>query len=102
MSGGAFPKAPPFVWLGTASRLCRWMDMPSTAIRRIAYRSEQSALDIQFVTGRVYRYFAVPQEVAEGFRRVQSKGGYFNRALRDRFEFVRLAAWDDADEPALG
>jgi hypothetical protein len=76
--------------------------MPSTAIRRIAYRPEQSALDIEFVTGRVYRYFAVPEAVAEGFRRVRSKGGYFNRALRDRFAFVRLSAWDEDgtfDEP---
>ena len=71
--------------------------MPSTAIRRIEYRPEQSALDIEFVTGRVYRYLAVPEMVAEGFRRVRSKGGYFNRALRDRFEFVRLAGWDEAD-----
>jgi hypothetical protein len=67
--------------------------MPSTAIRRIAYRPEQSVLDIEFVTGRVYRYFAVPEAVAEGFRRVRSKGGYFNRALRDRFAFVRLSGW---------
>jgi hypothetical protein len=49
--------------------------------------------DIEFVTGRVYRYFAVPEAVAEGFRRVRSKGGYFNRALRDRFAFVRLSGW---------
>ena len=72
--------------------------MPSTAIRRIEYRREQSALDIEFVTGRVYRYFAVPEAVAEGFRRVRSKGGYFNRALRDRFAFERLTGWDDEFE----
>lgn len=76
--------------------------MPSTAIRRIEYRPEQSALDIEFVTGRVYRYFAVPEAVAEGFRRVRSKGGYFNRALRDRFEFVRLAGWQEGDERDAG
>ena len=69
--------------------------MPSTAIRRIEYRREQSALDIEFVTGRVYRYFAVPEAVAEGFRQVRSKGGYFNRALRDRFAFERLTGWED-------
>lgn len=71
--------------------------MPSTAIRRIEYRPEQAALDIEFVTGRVYRYFAVPEAVAKGFRRVRSKGGYFNRALRDRFEFVRLAGWEETE-----
>ena len=71
--------------------------MPSTAIRRFAYRPAQSALDIEFVTGRVYRYFAVPEAVAERFRRARSKGSYFNLALRDRFEFVRLKGWDEGD-----
>jgi hypothetical protein len=75
--------------------------MPSTAIRRIAYRPDAGALDIEFVTGRVYRYFAVPEAVAAGFGRVRSKGGYFNRALRDRFEYVRLPGWDEADNAAV-
>lgn len=74
--------------------------MPSTAIRRIVYRPELSALDIEFVTGRVYRYLEVPEEIAAGFGRFRSKGGYFNRALRDRFEFVRLPAWGAPDNPA--
>ena len=34
--------------------------MPSTAIRRIVYRHEAEALDIEFLTGRVYRYLEVP------------------------------------------
>ena len=74
--------------------------MPSTAIRRYAYRPEAGALDIEFITGRVYRYFAVPPTVAEGFGRVRSKGGYFNRAMRNRFDFVLLAAWEDPDNLA--
>lgn len=44
--------------------------MPSTAIRRYVYRPDAGALDIEFITGRVYRYFAVPPTVAEGFSRV--------------------------------
>ena len=74
--------------------------MPSTAIRRYVYRPDAGALDIEFITGRVYRYFAVPPNVAEGFSRVRSKGGYFNRALRNRFDFVRLPGWDDPDNIA--
>jgi hypothetical protein len=35
--------------------------------------------------------------IAEGFRQVPSKGGYFSRALRDRFEFVRLGGWDESE-----
>ena len=73
--------------------------MPSTAITRFAYRPADRALDIEFVTGRVYRYSAVPEPVARGLAGARSKGGYFNRAVRDRFAYVRLPGWDDDEDP---
>ena len=74
--------------------------MPSAVIRRYVYRPDARALDIEFTAGRVYRYLAVPSAVAEGFGRVRSKGGYFNRTMRNRFDFVLLPAWDDPDDIA--
>lgn len=68
--------------------------MPSTAIARYAYRAEIGALDIEFVSGRVYRYFAVPEKVAQGLAQAGSRGGYFNRAIRDRYRFERLRSWE--------
>ena len=73
--------------------------MPSTVIRRFAYRADVAALDIEFVTGRVYRYVSVPAEVAAELAGVRSKGGYFNRAIRDRFACRRLRGWEPPDEP---
>ena len=71
--------------------------MPSTAIRRVFYRAAASELDIEFVTGRVYRYFKVPEAAAAGFARYRSKGAYFNRAVRDRFAFRELDGWEELD-----
>ncbi len=71
--------------------------MPSTAIRRVLYRAAARELDVEFVTGRVYRYFAVPEAVATGLGRYRSKGAYFNRMLRDRFRFEELGEWEDFD-----
>jgi hypothetical protein len=68
--------------------------MPSTAIRHAYYRPETGTLDLTFVTGRRYRYFGVPAAVAEGFAAARSKGGYFNRRIRDRFAFDELAPED--------
>jgi hypothetical protein len=68
--------------------------MPSTVIRRFAFRPDRAALDVEFVTGRVYRYFAVPEGVARGLAGARSKGGYFNRAVRQRFRYVRLREWE--------
>lgn len=64
--------------------------MPSTAIRRFAYDPDARALDVTFVTGRRYRYFAVPGEVAKAFRSAMSKGRFFNARIRDRFAFEEL------------
>ena len=68
--------------------------MPSTAIRSFAYDADREALDVTFVTGRRYRYRAVPAEVAEGFRTAFSRGRYFNARIRDRFGFEEIAPED--------
>lgn len=75
--------------------------MPSTVIRRFAYRPAEAALDVEFVTGRVYRYHAVPEEVVRGLAGARSKGGYFNRAIRDRFACERLGGWEAPDDDPL-
>ena len=64
--------------------------MPSTAIRRFAYDADARALDVTFVTGRRYRYFAVPGALAREFGEAPSKGRFFNARVRDRFRFVEL------------
>ncbi len=64
--------------------------MPSTVIRRFDYDASTHALDIQFVSGRRYRYFDVPERVAEQMRAAPSKGRFFNARLRDRYRFARL------------
>lgn len=75
--------------------LGRYPSMPSTAIRAALYRPDERVLDLTFVTGRRYRYFDVPAEVAEGFARARSKGAWFNRRIRDRFDFAEIAGEDD-------
>ncbi|MET0589027.1 MAG: KTSC domain-containing protein [Novosphingobium sp.] len=68
--------------------------MPSTAIRRFAYDPDACALDVTFVTGRRYRYFAVPGDVAQGLSKAFSKGRFFNARIRDHFCFEALERKD--------
>ena len=65
--------------------------MPSTAIRAFCYDDAQAVLDVTFVTGRRYRYFAVPPAVAKGLETAGSKGRYFNAAIRNRYRFAELS-----------
>jgi hypothetical protein len=64
--------------------------MPSSVIQRFIYRPETAELDIIFTTGRRYIYSDVPKEVADEFRAAFSKGVYFNRYIRDRYEYREL------------
>ena len=64
--------------------------MPSTVIRRFHYNQRSKTLDIEFVTGRRYRYFDVPQAVADGFSGAFSKGRFFNARIRDEFNCCEL------------
>ncbi len=63
--------------------------MPSSVIRAFAYDPADRRLDIEFVSGKLYSYLDVPEREAEAMRRATSKGGYFNRRIRDRYRFVR-------------
>lgn len=65
--------------------------MPSTVIRRFDYHQATAALDVEFVSGRFYRYNGVPAEVAEAFRSAFSKGRFFNTSIRDCYPCTELS-----------
>ena len=65
--------------------------MPSTVIRRFDYDPQAAALDVEFVSGRRYRYAGVPGEVAGAFREAFSKGRFFNARIRDSYSCEELA-----------
>jgi hypothetical protein len=70
--------------------------MPSTVIRRFDYDADHQRLDVEFVTGRRYSYYEVPERIVDEMRAAFSKGSYFNRRIRDHFRFTR---WKER-EPA--
>jgi lysyl-tRNA synthetase class 2 len=72
--------------------------MPSTVIRRFDYDPRASALDVEFVSGRRYRYAGVPSQLAEAFRSAFSKGRFFNARIRDEFPCQELTP-EPADDP---
>lgn len=61
--------------------------MLSTVIQNFSYDSARSILTITFVSGSVYHYKNVPRKVYRSLRIASSKGRYFNRSIRDQFEY---------------
>lgn len=62
----------------------------SSTIASVGYSS--GTLEIEFRSGSVYRYSDVPVEVLRGLEASESKGRYFNDAIRDRFTYRRLSS----------
>lgn len=60
----------------------------SSLLSSIGYSTDQT-LELKFRSGVTYRYFAVPEMVVKAFIDAESKGGYFNRHVRDRFPYQR-------------
>lgn len=77
---------------GTGAGLTRFCPMPSSVIRAFDYDASARRLKVTFVTGKLYIYLDVPQDIADALRAARSKGEYFNRAIRDHFRFERLRA----------
>ena len=62
----------------------------SSLIASIGF-SVHATLDLEFRSGALYRYFAVPHTLFEELIAADSKGAYFNRNIRSRFPYKRLA-----------
>lgn len=68
--------------------------MPSTIIRRFAYRPDARELEVLFTTGRRYVYRDVPPEAVEAFRGAFSKGRHFNARIRGHYPYKELEPAD--------
>ena len=64
--------------------------MPSSVIRRHEYRRERRELLIEFVTGRLYVYFDVPEAEVRALETAPSMGRHFNACIRDHYRFREL------------
>jgi hypothetical protein len=57
----------------------------SSVLRTVGYDAATAVLEIEFVSGDVYRYFAVPPSVHRALMDAESPGAYFNRRISDKF-----------------
>lgn len=58
----------------------------SSALRSVGYDPSTLDLDVEFMSGEVYRYLDVPPEVVEGFIDAPSKGTYLTEHIKPHFD----------------
>jgi KTSC domain len=63
----------------------------SSNLYSVGYDPSSSILEIQFISGAVYRYFRVGVSVYEGLMSALSKGGYFAHVIRYAYGCERVA-----------
>jgi|KBSMisStaDraftv2_1062788.scaffolds.fasta_scaffold126715_3 hypothetical protein len=63
----------------------------STTLATVVYDAAAHLLWLEFRSHAVYCYFGVPAAVHHALLDADSKGAYFNRYIRDRFPYQRVA-----------
>ena len=63
--------------------------MPSTVIASIEYDVNTGGLTIGFISGTVYIYLNVPEQVYKDFKNYREKGVYFNKYIKNKYHFKK-------------
>jgi lysyl-tRNA synthetase, class II len=65
--------------------------LTSSSLVMAHYDPEQGRLRLQFRDGAHYQYFDVPRDIVNQLLSAPSKGYFFNRFIRGRFEHAKIA-----------
>lgn len=63
----------------------RRIPVRSTVIVSVGYDTDTAMLEVEFRSGDVYRYFAVPPSVHRALVEADSPGAYFNKHVSDHY-----------------
>ena len=69
------------------------MDMiyiDSSNIESVGYDQEIQELQIRFLTGALYSYSGVPEEIYDELMAASSKGSFYNREIRSVYDYAKL------------
>jgi len=73
--------------------------MPSLVISHFIYFPSSETLRIRFVSGIVYDYVNVPISIYLDMKEAYSKGTYFNKYIKNKFEFIKRSQSTDDGQP---
>jgi len=64
--------------------------MPSSVVAAIRYDVRTSTLRVVYVSGSVYDYKKVPEEVYTSMKKASSKGEFLNKQIKPNYEFEKI------------
>lgn len=76
--------------IGTPLVRIKRQAVDSTNLASAGYDRDARVLEIEFRSGVIYRYLAVQPEVFENLMSAASKGRFFVREIRGKYQFQRV------------
>ena len=64
--------------------------MPSSVVSKMIYFPESQILRITYVSGTIYDYKNVPEDVYQEMKDAVSKGTYLNEHIKGNFDFEKI------------
>lgn len=64
--------------------------MPSSVVSSFSYDPDAAVLTIRYISGLVYRYKEVPENIFKEFKASGSKGRYLNFHIKGKFSYEKL------------
>lgn len=66
------------------------MAVTSKNLASVGYESASMTLEVEFLDGRVYQYFDVPEFEYRSLMQAGSHGTYFNANIRNSYRYTQL------------
>ncbi|HKG02322.1 MAG TPA: KTSC domain-containing protein [Conexibacter sp.] len=67
------------------------LSVESSAIESVGYDARTRTLEVEYASGRVYRYLGVPPRVHQTLMRTESHGAFVNRRVKPYYRCLRVA-----------
>jgi hypothetical protein len=64
--------------------------LESSTVASAGYDASTSTMELEFTSGTLYDYFAVPRSTFDRFLAADSKGTFFNQHIRGVYPFRKL------------
>jgi len=68
------------------------MGLSSELIASVGYDPKESVMEIEFISGRLYCYYAVPEHIYRMLLSSASAGAFFNSAIKGRYPYKDVGA----------
>ena len=62
----------------------------SRNLASVGYEQASMTLEVEFLDGRVYQYFDVPEFEYRNLMQADSHGTYFNASIRNTYRYTQL------------